>query len=264
MSDVTKEATRDRAVPPQEDGREEFLLSLWAQLLLPPEQRRLQLDRDKKLAKARANVQNRQKEGASITRRNPGSIVTYGEPMASAAQQALQKAQAEGLTLAKARPQANRGASGYFGVTQHRGVFQAQPGRYLGAFATAEEAALAVARTPEGRAEAAAQAAMAPMTSNEALKQAQAEGLTLQRTRNSSGVSSTGFKYVTLSHRPNHRPLADGNKKGKPNQVKPYQSKPYEARVARHYLGVFTNAEEAALAVARHVARAATGQAAAT
>ena len=260
MSDVTKEATRDRAVPPQEDGREEFLLSLWAQLLEPPEQRRLQLDRDKKLAKARANVQNRQKEGASITRRNPGSIVTYGEPMASAAQQALQKAQAEGLTLAKA----NRGASGYFGVTQRRGVFRAQPGRYLGAFATAEEAALAVARTPEGRAAAAAQAAMAPMTSNEALKQAQAEGLTLQRTRNSSGVSSTGFKYVTLSHRPNHRPLADGNKKGKPNQVKPYQGKPYEARVARHYLGVFTNAEEAALAVARHVARAATGQAAAT
>ena len=260
MSDVTKEATLDRAVPPQEDGREEFLLSLWAQLLLPPEQRRLQLDRDKKLAKARANVQNRQKEGASITRRNPGSIVTYGEPMASAAQQALQKAQAEGLTLAKA----NRGALGYFGVTQRRGLFVAQTRRYLGAFATAEEAALAVARTPEGRAAAAAQAAMAPMTSNEALKQAQAEGLTLQRTHNSSGVSSTGFKYVTLSHRPNHRPLADGNKKGKPNQVKPYQGKPYEARVARHYLGVFTNAEEAALAVARHVARAATGQAAAT
>ena len=256
MSDVTKEATLDRAVPPQEDGREEFLLSLWAQLLLPPEQRRLQLDRDKKLAKARANVQNRQKEGASITRRNPGSIVTYGEPMASAAQQALQKAQAEGLTLAKARPQANRGASGYFGVTQHRGVFQAQPGRYLGAFATAEEAALAVARTPEGRAAAAAQAAMAPMTSNEALKQAQAEGLTLQRTRNSSGVSSTGFKYVSLSQRPNRRPLAGGGK--------PYQGKPYQAQVAKRYLGAFTNAEEAALAVARHVARAATGQAAAT
>jgi hypothetical protein len=249
VSDVTKEATRDRAVPPQEDGREEFLLSLWAQLLEPPEQRRLQLDRDKKLAKARANVQNRQKEGASITRRNPGSIVTYGEPMASAAQQALQKAQAEGLTLAKA----NRGALGYFGVTQRRGLFLAQPGRYLGAFATAEEAALAVARTPEGRAAAAAQAAMAPMTSNEALKQAQAEGLTLQRTHNSSGVSSTGFKYVT------RRPLADGNKKGKPNQVKPYL-----AQVAKRYLGAFTNAEEAALAVARHVARAATGQAAAT
>jgi hypothetical protein len=249
VSDVTKEATRDRAVPPQEDGREGFLLSLWAQLLEPPTQRRLQLDRDKKLAKARANVQNRQKEGASITRRNPGSIVTYGEPMASAAQQALQKAQAEGLTLAKA----NRGALGYFGVTQRRGLFLAQPGRYLGAFATAEEAALAVARTPEGRAAAAAQAAMAPMTSNEALKQAQAEGLTLQRTHNSSGVSSTGFKYVT------RRPLADGNKKGKPNQVKPYL-----AQVAKRYLGAFTNAEEAALAVARHVARAATGQAAAT
>jgi len=249
VSDVTKEATLDRAVPPQEDGREEFLLSLWAQLLLPPEQRRLQLDRDKKLAKARANVQNRQKEGASITRRNPGSIVTYGEPMASAAQQALQKAQAEGLTLAKA----NRGALGYFGVTQRRGLFVAQTRRYLGAFATAEEAALAVARTPEGRAAAAAQAAMAPMTSNEALKQAQAEGLTLQRTHNSSGVSSSGFKYVT------RRPLADGNKKGKPNQVKPYL-----AQVAKRYLGAFTNAEEAALAVARHVARAATGQAAAT
>ena len=50
----------------------------------------------------------------------------------------------------------------------------------LGRFATAEEAALCMARSPEGQAVAAERAAAAvPLTSEEARQQAQAEGLTL-------------------------------------------------------------------------------------
>ena len=49
----------------------------------------------------------------------------------------------------------------------------------LGYFATAEEAALCVARTPEGRAAAAQKAAAAPpLTSDEARQQAQAQAET--------------------------------------------------------------------------------------
>ena len=73
------------------------------------------------------------------------------------------QAEAEGLTLLKADNKA-----GYYGVHLH---YPGQPKPYeaqvwrggktvhLGSFATAEEAALCVARSPEGRAAAAAQAA---------------------------------------------------------------------------------------------------------
>ena len=106
--------------------------------------------------------------------------------------EARQQAQAEGLTLRVADNNA-----GYFGVTHH------QPGRpkpyqvqvrhggkmvTLGSFATAEEAALCVARSPEGQAVAAERAAEAPpLTSEEALGQAQAEGLTLLVAKNQAG-----------------------------------------------------------------------------
>ena len=57
----------------------------------------------------------------------------------------------------------------------------------LGSFATAQEAALSVARSPEGQAAAARAAAAAPLTSQEARQQAQAEKLTLLVADNKAG-----------------------------------------------------------------------------
>ena len=101
---------------------------------------------------------------------------------------------------------------------------------YLGSFATAEEAALCVARSPEGQAVAAERAAAAaPLTSEEARQQAQTEKLTLLVAENRTGYSCVYFKP------------------GKPT--------PYQAQVTRGgrkvYLGSFATAEEAALCVAR-------------
>ena len=80
-------------------------------------------------------------------------------------------------------------SAGYFGVSLDKPgkpkPYQAEVRRggknvHLGSFATAEEAALCVARTPEGQAAAAERAAAAvPLTSEEARQQAQAEKLTL-------------------------------------------------------------------------------------
>ena len=66
---------------------------------------------------------------------------------------------------------------------------------HLGIFATAEEAALCVTRSPEGQAAAAAAAQRAaaaptPLTSEEARQQAQAEELTLLVADNTSGYSA--------------------------------------------------------------------------
>ena len=104
----------------------------------------------------------------------------------------------------------------------------------MGDFATAEEAALAVARFlgPEGVAAALAPPAAepAPMTAEEAHAAAAAEGLTLVRAEN-----PTGFKGVSSPAAP--------------------PSKPFKAQLWRggrtESLGVFATAEEAALAVAR-------------
>ena len=96
-------------------------------------------------------------------------------------EEARQQAQAEGLTLVVAE-----NTAGYSGVSL---VKPGQPKPYqaavrrggktvfLGCFATAEEAALCVARSPEG--EAAAEKIVAPLTSEEARQQAQEEGLVL-------------------------------------------------------------------------------------
>jgi hypothetical protein len=99
----------------------------------------------------------------------------------------------------------------------------------LGSFATAEEAALCAARSPE-RQEAAKRAAAAPLlTSEEVRQQARAEGLTLLVAGNKAG-------YYGVYHHP-----------GKP--------RPYAAQVRRGgkdvRLGMFATAEEAALCVAR-------------
>ena len=88
---------------------------------------------------------------------------------------ARQQAQAEELTLLVAD---NR--TGYFGVTHHPGrtkpylvrVSRGGKQAYLGHFATAEEAALCVARSPEGRAAAEKVAAAPPLTRKEAQHQA--------------------------------------------------------------------------------------------
>eukprot|EP00964_Phaeocystis_antarctica_P041466 scaffold23707_cov49-Phaeocystis_antarctica.AAC.1 len=159
-----------------------------------------------------------------------------------------QQAQAEGLTLRVAENK-----TGYFGV--HLNHKSSEPKPYqaqmkhggkkvsLGSFATAEEAALCVARSPEGQAAAQkAAAAPPPLTSEEALQQAQAEGLTLLKAKN-----KTGYFGVSFTH--------------------PGRRKPYQAQVWRGnkigYLGSFATAEEAALCVARSPeGRAAAGRAA--
>eukprot|EP00964_Phaeocystis_antarctica_P016466 scaffold9104_cov56-Phaeocystis_antarctica.AAC.2 len=155
-------------------------------------------------------------------------------PLPLTSEEARQQAQAEGLTLRVAE-----NSAGYFGVNHQPGrakPYQAQLKRggkqvSLGYFATAEEAALCVARTPEGQAAAQrAAAAPLPLTSEEARQQAQAEGLTLRVAENSAGYFS-----VKITH--------------------PGQPKPYEAHVRRGgktvHLASFATAEEAALCVAR-------------
>ena len=138
--------------------------------------------------------------------------------------------------------------AGYFGVhlakPSQPKPYQVQVRRggktvHLGYFATAEEAALCVARSPEGQAAAAERAAA--LTSEEARQQAEAEKLTLLVAKN-----TTGYFGVTLKH---------GKLKPYQAQVRRGQPKPYKAQVRRGgkqvCLGSFATAEEAALCVAR-------------
>jgi len=164
-------------------------------------------------------------------------------PPPMTAEEALRQAEAEGLTLVRAE---GSHSTGYRGVGFNRGnasqPYKATVKRsgktvILGNFATAEEAALAYARSPEGRAAVAAAAAPPappPLTAEEALRQAEAEGLTLVRAES----SSTGYKYVSFN-----------------NLMK---TRPYHAQVTRGgktvSLGYFATAEEAALVVARDAA----------
>ena len=155
--------------------------------------------------------------------------------------------------------------SGYLGVyLDKRGKskrYRAQVWRggkmvSLGTFATAEEAALCIAQSPEGRATAARGVRRAPgargrrvevgareeappltseeaspLTSEEARQQAEIEGLTLVRNNNTSG-------YLGVYRRGDAR-----------------RSKPYQAEVTRSgktvSLGHFATPEEAALILAR-------------
>ena len=157
------------------------------------------------------------------------------------AAEARQQAQAEKLTLLVAE-----NSTGYFGVRHLKSdqprPFLVQVWRggnkvYLGMFATAEEAALCVARSPEGRAVAAERAVLTgddarqqQAQSEEARQQAQAEGLTLVVAK-----GKTGYFGVRLE--------------------KPGQPKPYRAQLKRGgklaHLGSFATAEEAALCIAR-------------
>jgi len=187
-------------------------------------------------------------EAALCVARTPEGQAAAAERAAVlTSEEARQQAQVEKLTLLVA---ANK--TGYFGVhLNNHGQskpYQAQVWRggeqvHLGGFATAEEAALCVARSPEGRAVAAKRAAAAPpLTSEEARQQAQAERLTLLVAENKAGYFGV--------------------------QLKPGLSKPYQVQVRRGgkmvFLGYFATAEEAALCVARSPeGQAAAGRAAA-
>jgi hypothetical protein len=163
------------------------------------------------------------------------ALLSSEEAQQQAQAEALQQAQVERLTLCVADT-----TTGYLGVHLNAPgkpkpylarVWRNGKGVTLGAFASAEEAALCVARSPEGQAEAAKQAAAAaPLTSDEARQQAQAEKLTLVVAEN-----KTGYFGVSL--------------------YKPGTPKPYRVLVRRGgkqvCLGTFATAEEAALCVAR-------------
>eukprot|EP00964_Phaeocystis_antarctica_P067747 scaffold41013_cov60-Phaeocystis_antarctica.AAC.4 len=108
------------------------------------------------------------------------------------AEEARQQARAEGLTL-----RLSKNKTGYFGVSRlaKPGLVKPYQGQakhggklvYLGSFATAEEAALCVARSPEGQTAAERPAAAVPLTSEEARQQAQAEGLKLRVAETKTG-----------------------------------------------------------------------------
>ena len=111
------------------------------------------------------------------------------------------QAQAERLTLLVADNKA-----GYFGVRHKHGRSKPYEARLrhggkdvnLGSFTTAEEAALCVARSPEGQAAAKKAATAAPpLTSEEARQQAQAERLTLLVTGSKTG-------YYGVNHKPGY------------------------------------------------------------
>ena len=156
---------------------------------------------------------------------------------ADAADAAVRQAEAEGLTL-----QPSDNTAGYRGVykdCRSRGkakpfnakVWRAGKEVHLGAFATAEEAALAFARTPEAQAQV-ANSKPAPLTAEQAVAQAAAEGLKLEPSSNAAGYRGVGLQ----DSRYNAYTPRDG---GKPAV----------------YLGSFATAEEAAMAVARAGAR---------
>ena len=153
-----------------------------------------------------------------------------------AAEAAVRQAEAEGLTL-----QLSDNISGYRAVTEERRgkakSFFATVRRvgakvHLGSFTTAEEAALAYARTPEAQAQVAnpRPPKSAPLTAAEVMAQVVAEGLALQRSSNASGYrgvcKDSGCR--TLRYK------ASLKRAGKDT-----------------HLGNFATAEEAALAYAR-------------
>jgi len=174
-------------------------------------------------------------EAALCVARSPeGRAVAAERAAVLTSEEARQQAQAEKLTLLVAETS----RSGYFGVvhrpSQPSKPYQAKVHRCgnsvtLGSFATAEEAALCIARSPEGQAAAVRVALAVPLTSEQARQQARAEGLTLVVAENTTG-------YFGVYHRP--------------SLPKPYQAKVHRDGKTVH-LGTFATAEEAALCIAR-------------
>jgi hypothetical protein len=151
------------------------------------------------------------------------------------ANEARASAAAEGLELVPS----SSGETGFRGVFKHNGRYQGQiwengKRRYVGSFATPEEAALCYARRA-GAERAAAEAAQArgegprPLTADEARAAAAAEGLELVP----SSSNETGFKGVTKNSGKYRAELKCSGK--------------------RYHLGMFPSPEEAALCYARHI-----------
>ena len=174
-------------------------------------------------------------------RRKSQSRSVAAPPAPLTAEEAVQQAAAEGLTLLRSECT----STGFKGVTFFSGrskssykskPYQAQVQRggktvHLGRFATAEEAALCYAWSPEAQVAAARPLVPPPLTAEEAVRQAEAEGLILLKSDNKSG-------YKCVSFRSDKR-----------------WSKPYQAHVYRGGksagLGHCETAEEAALSYAR-------------
>ena len=177
--------------------------------------------------------------------------VGYGAadtPPPMTAAEALALAAEEGLTLLRRHtsPGSENGSPylhvHFYGHRHHQLQNRATPwvaqvsrggkSKELGRYATAEEAALVVARSPEGR-KAAAEAAgrAAPLTAAEALQQASVAGLTLRR---KASVAS-GYADVERA----------------PSQLKPWSARVSRGRQKRWNLGCYATVEEAALVVAR-------------
>ena len=181
-------------------------------------------------------------EGRAVVENAPAA------PPALTSEEVREQAQAEGLALLVADNKTGFFAVGYLpGRTKpYQAKVTRDPAKqvHLRSFATAEEAALCVARSPEGQAAAAKAAAPpppSPLTSEQARQQAQAEGLTLLR------VAGTKTGYACVFH-------------NNPSQPKPYQAQVrYGGKLAS--LGSFVTAEEAALCVARSPEGQALGQA---
>ena len=170
------------------------------------------------------------------------------------AEEAVRQAEAEGTAegLTMLQSSINKGYKGvYFSPTSVYKPYRVEVRRcgktvFLGYFGTHEEAALCYARSPEGLAAVAAAAAkQPPLTAEEAMRQAEAEGLMLLR-----ADSSSGFKGVSF----------DRHCKSKPYKAHVYvvvsgKSKPHQTQLRRGgkkvSLGYFTTAEEAALCYAR-------------
>ena len=156
------------------------------------------------------------------------------------AEEAVRQAEAAGLTLLKAAS-----SSGYKGVAFHNGSTRNLTKPYaatdtrggktvsLGYFVTAEEAALCIARREKRAAASAAAAAPPPMTAEEAVRQADVEGLTLQKSDNNSGY--TGIrkrKRFSGSHKRKKLYEATGQLGGK-TKSRGYYATAEEAAVCR-------------------------------
>ena len=151
------------------------------------------------------------------TKKKPKIAEGPGPPAMTAAAAAA-AAEAEGLTLL-----VSDNVTGFRGVSRYRSgktPFVAfYHSTYLGSFATAEEAALTVARATPGT-----------MTAEDAKAAAEREGLTLAR----SDKNATGYSGVRVGS----------------SSIKPFWASAYVDKRKR-YLGSFKTAEEAALVVAR-------------